>query len=381
VFRVFFIALVGAVFFYITHQVLEGTDLPLFADVLIVGFLVIIVGMILALPAYFWMASRRDHKSWFDRFFFYTYLSLAYINFLIFFLIFRDIAALALRVFQADYDPARLYNPTAMGLLLVLPMMFIFLGTLVVRVGAKHKKVVLHFPDLPLALENFRLLHITDLHIGNNLSRAFVENLLETADKIPVDAVVFTGDILDGELHRNVSEVELLKKLRSRHGTFYVPGNHEYYWRAEQTIKAFSDIGFRVLINESHSLRIGDALLQISGVPDPEAKVFNFETPDFEKLKRSFQPDTFKILLSHQPWLADHASPAGFHLQLSGHTHGGQFFPWNYLVGLFQKYSKGVYHIGSMQLYVNQGAGFWGPSVRLGTYCELAEIILTRGPR
>ena len=91
------------------------------------------------------------------------------------------------------------------------------------------------------------------------------------------------------------------------------------------------------------------------------------------------QDGSFKILLAHQPFIADEASHYGFHLQLSGHTHGGQFFQWNFLIGFFQKYAKGLYRLKSMQLYVNQGTGYWGPSLRLGTYCELTQIVLRKG--
>jgi predicted MPP superfamily phosphohydrolase len=377
--KTIFLVIFFGIFFYVTHQVLEGAQLPWVFDAFVIGFIGTMFGMVLALPLYFWMASRDDHKPWYDRFYFYTYLGLAYINFLIFIVIFRDLFALTLFAFQQNYDPSQIYNRNAMAILLVLPMLMILVGTWIVRVGVRHREVMIAVPGLPTALQNFRILHITDLHIGESLPTKFIEHLLRTAAKLSVDAVVFTGDILDGEVLRFQKDLELLKQLKSRFGTFYVPGNHEYYWQGQRTIEAFRKLGFHVLINETHTLKIEDAVVQISGVPDPEAKTFRLEEPDFQKLIPTLQPNAFKILLSHQPWIADLAAPLGFQLQLSGHTHGGQFFPWNYLVSFVQKYSKGLYQIQSLQLYVNQGAGYWGPSVRLGTHCELAEIVLTRG--
>lgn len=377
--KAIFLGICFALYYYLTHQVLKGTDMPWIMDLLVAGFIGTMFGMILALPLYFWMASRSDHKAWYDRFYFYTYLGLAYVNFLIFAVIFRDVLALGLYALQQNYDPAMIYNRTAMAVLLILPMLLILLGTCIVRVGVRHREVKIAHPELPEALENFRLLHITDLHIGDSLPTKFIEKLLETSSRRDVDAVVFTGDILDGDVQRFQSDMQLLKGLKSRYGTFYVPGNHEYYWQGHLSIDAFRSLGFEILINETRTLNVGDAILQISGVPDPAARTFQMEEPDFKKLATTLEPNAFNVLLSHQPWIADVASNEGFHLQLSGHTHGGQFFPWNYLVSFVQKYSKGLYRIGSLQLYVNQGAGYWGPSVRLGTHCELAEIVLTRG--
>jgi hypothetical protein len=377
-FRAIALTIVAALFFYLTHQVLQGAEFSGVGVAAVVGFIGVLFGLVLALPLYFWMASRRDHKPWYDRFYFVTYLALAYINFLIFFVVLRDLIAAAGWAFDRNFVGSSLYNSSASLWLLGLPFIAIALGTLVVRAGVKHKKVVLDFPELPAKLDGFRILHISDLHIGDSLPRNFVESLIKKANKLSIDIVVFTGDILDGAIQRHHAEVHLLKSLRHRYGVFYVPGNHEYYWQAEHSVDAFRKLGFEVLINESRVLKLGDAILQISGVPDPEARNFGFETPDFEKLKSALLPEAFHVLLSHQPRLADQAAPYGYDLQLSGHTHGGQFFPWNFLVGLIQKYAKGLYHIGDLQLYVNQGAGYWGPSVRLGTYCELAEIVLTR---
>lgn len=376
--RVIFFTVFFGIFYYVTSRVLTGAELFWAWDVLIMAFLALVFGVILSLPLYFWAASRSEHKPWYDKFFYFTYLSLAYVNFIIFFVFVRDLISFGLSFTSTAYD---LYNPAATVTLLVLPIVLILAGTLVVKGGVRHKVVTLKFPNLPEDFENFRMLHITDLHVGNNLPVSFIENLISIAGKFPVDAVVFTGDILDGEVARNRTDLERLKKLKSKHGSFFVPGNHEYYWQPQHSIKVFSEIGFRVLINEAATIEVQGSRLQIAGVPDPAAKSFQFEAPDFEKLKAALLPDAFKILLSHQPHLADTASVSGIDLQLSGHTHGGQFFPWNFFVGLVQKYAKGLYRINHLQLYVNQGAGYWGPSVRLGTYCELAEIVLTRGTR
>jgi predicted MPP superfamily phosphohydrolase len=222
---------------------------------------------------------------------------------------------------------------------------------------------------LPPAWDGLRLLHITDLHISNSLPVSFVEKLVAEIQKLKADLIVYTGDILDSQAIRHLSEFGLLKTIRPPLGNFYVPGNHEYYWEIDQGLAAFRSIDFTVLVNETATLQRDNQLLQISGIPDPAALMFK---------EGQLEPGSFRLMLSHQPSLADKTCDLGYQLQLSGHTHGGQFFPWNFLIGFFQKYAKGLYRIKNMQLYVNQGTGYWGPSLRMGTYCEITEIILRK---
>lgn len=377
-FRAVILILFSGLYFYSAHQLTRFADLPLLANIAVLAFLAVIFGVVLAMPLYFWSIDRNNHKPWHDTFFACTHFALGYVNFLMVFVILRDLAAFVLNYVPTGIDANSIYDANAMAFMLVIPVACIIVGTLVVRAGPQLKKVDLKFKDLPKELEGLRILHITDLHISRSLPSHFIEKLVTLSKKNPADLVVFTGDILDDIPARYVDDMNLLKGIPSKFGSFYVPGNHEYYWQGTQTIGAFHKLGFKVLLNESHSLNLGNAELQICGIPDPAARGFQLEGPDFEKLARTLHPEAFKVLLSHQPSLADHAAPLGIQLQLSGHTHGGQFFPWNLLIGFFQKYGKGLYHIQNLQLYVNQGTGYWGPSLRLGTYCEVAEIRLLK---
>lgn len=375
-FRVILVSLFIVVFFYVSHQLTRFADLSLAMVFFVNIFLLLMLAIILAQPLYFWADRRLEHKSWHDSFFKVAHLSMAYINFLVSFVILRDIAAFAGTYLTPSVDVNKGYGPEALGIILVLPLFLILLGTLVVKVGPQVKNIVLPFKNLPAGLAGLRILHITDLHISSSLPVSFVEKLVDRVNKLKPDVVVFTGDILDSQAIRHVHEFDLLKKIQSNFGSYYVPGNHEYYWEIAQGLAVFRAIGMKVLINETANLVINNSLLQISGVPDPAARMFKQEEPDFDKVAKSLNPEGFKILLSHQPSLANKAWDKGFSLQLSGHTHGGQFFPWNLLIGFFQKYPKGLYRIKDMQLYVNQGTGYWGPSLRLGTYCELTVITL-----
>jgi predicted MPP superfamily phosphohydrolase len=368
-FRYLVLLIFSAGYFYLGHQLTRTTDLSFGTSLGIWIFISVLFAVVLAMPLYFWSDRRQRHQPWHDAFFTAAHLSLAYINFALVFVVLRDLAALV--------SPYHYYSADASILLLILPIVCIALGTAVVRVGPRLKQNTLHFLKLPKDLENLRLLHITDLHIGQSLPLEFVERLVTRAKKVPdIDFVLYTGDILDGLSERHQKELALLKEIPSKYGNYYVPGNHEYYWGGERAIEAFRDLGFHVLQNQTETLRIGQSSLQISGVPDPAAAMIQKPGPDIDFLKGTLQENSFKLLLAHQPNLAPAAAAAGFDLQLSGHTHGGQFFPWNFLIGLFQKYAKGLYHIQGMKLYVNQGTGYWGPSLRLGTYCELGLIVL-----
>lgn len=378
-FRAVVLILFSGLFFYAAHQLTRFAELPILANLAVLLFLILLFGTVLVMPLYFWSQDRANHKPWHDTFFAVSHLALGYINFLMAFIVLRDLVAFATNYFIEGVDNNLLYDANAMGIMLFLPVILILLGTLVVRVGPRLKKVELRFQNLPQELEGLRLLHITDLHISRSLPSQFIKKLVALGSKHPADLVVYTGDILDDIPSRYQEDLALLKNIPSRFGNFYVPGNHEYYWQARETLNAFETLGFHVLINKTQTITFGEAQLQICGIPDPAARLFQQEAPDFEKLSGQLQPQAFKILLSHQPRLADRAAPLGIHLQLSGHTHGGQFFPWNFLIGFFQKYGKGLYQIKNLQLYVNQGTGYWGPSLRLGTYCELAEIRLTKG--
>jgi uncharacterized protein len=377
-FRAIVLILFSGLFFYSAHQLTRFADLPFLGNAAVLLFLALVFGIVLSLPLYFWSTDRNNHRPWHDTFFAAAHLCLGYVNFLMVFIILRDLAAFALNYLPAGVNPDALYDANAMLVMLAIPVVCIALGTLVVRAGPRLLKVDLKFKDLPKELDGLRILHITDLHISRSLPTHFIEKLVALTRKNPADLVVFTGDILDDIPARYESDMALLKNIPSSHGNYYVPGNHEYYWQGVQTIGAFQKLGFHVLLNDSRALKFGEAELQICGIPDPAANQFQMEGPDFEKLAKLLKPEAFKVLLSHQPTLADQAAPLGIQLQLSGHTHGGQFFPWNMLIDFFQKYGKGLYHIQNLQLYVNQGTGYWGPSLRLGTYCELAEIRLVK---
>ncbi|MEK2689834.1 metallophosphoesterase [Bdellovibrio sp. GT3] len=379
-FKAIIVGLFFAIFIYITHQLVRHADLSIGQALFVVGFVATLFAIVISMPLFFWSRSeaRSTPKPWHDPYFSAAHFSMAYMSFLLSFVILRDLVGFILNFTQPEFVGTQLYSAQATGILLVVPFILLLLGTLVVRLGAKVIKLNVQFDKLPSGLNNLRIVHVTDLHLAAGLPVNFVRNLVSKINQLDADIVVFTGDILDDHAIRHLPEFDLLKTVRAKHGCYFVAGNHEYYWNIDEGLAAFRSIGYHVLVNQTETLEINGATLQISGIADPAARQFGKEPADLEKLVSEQKPEAFKIFLAHQPAIADKACDKGFDLQLSGHTHGGQFFPWNFLIVFFQRYPKGLYRIKNMQLYVNQGTGYWGPSLRLGTFCELTEITLKK---
>ena len=240
--------------------------------------------------------------------------------------------------------------------------------------GARRPHVVrvsVPIADLPPDLEGFRIVQLSDLHIGPTLKRRFVERVVTTANALDPDVVAFTGDVADGFVPDLRDEVAPLGRLAARLGKFYVTGNHEYYWDAAGWGREVERLGLSVLQNSHQMVRRGNGRLLFAGVPDLSVP------SDPAAALRGAPASDVRVLLAHQPRSAFAARDAGFDLQLSGHTHGGQYFPFNLLVRLFQPFVAGLHRLEAMWLYVSRGTGYWGPPLRLLAPAEITLIELT----
>jgi predicted MPP superfamily phosphohydrolase len=201
------------------------------------------------------------------------------------------------------------------------------------------------------------------------------------ANELQPDLVALTGDLVDGPVARLGPHIAPLAGLRAPGGVFFITGNHEYYSGADEWNEHFRSLGWRVLLNEHAIVPVRGARLLVGGVVDPAARLtrgaMNVPRPDLAAGKG--EPAALRILLAHNPKLAPQGEAAGFDLQLSGHTHAGQFFPWTLAVRLIHApHAAGLSREGRMWVYVSAGTGSWGPPVRLGTAPELTLIRLTR---
>ena len=243
-----------------------------------------------------------------------------------------------------------------------------------------YKRVTLRFPNLPAGLEGFRIAQITDIHIGAPLNRAQLAAIVAKTNALGADMIALTGDLVDGSVKTFASEVAPIGDLKAPHGVFFVTGNHEYYSGHQAWCEEVARLGLTVLNNEHRIVAWGGARLLVGGVTDFTGGQFDPSHASDPKKALAGAPDhDFRLLLAHQPKSIPAAVEAGFDLQISGHTHGGQFFPGPLFVGLFNPLAAGLGRFGNLQCYVSRGTGCWGPPFRVGAPPEITEITLARG--
>lgn len=262
---------------------------------------------------------------------------------------------------------------------LALTVTALILGFLNAVRGPRVKRVTVKVENLPLALEGFKIAQISDLHVGATIRRPYVEKVVEKVNELKADVVALTGDIGDGVVSHYRKDIAPMAKIKSTHGTFFTPGNHEYYWNVNEWLSVMNNLGIINLVNRGKVIHHKDASVLIGGIPDPVGGI----APDLLGIQDSASGEkaSFRVLLSHRPGIAKEAYKNGFNLLLSGHTHGGQFFPWTLVVRLIHRYSQGLHQLGDMWIYVSQGTGTWGPLLRLGTTPEITLLMLTQSKK
>ncbi len=249
------------------------------------------------------------------------------------------------------------------------------MGLIQTWLGPKVKKVNIQSSSLPVELKNLRIAQISDLHVGATIRSGYVNEIVEKTNALNPDLIFITGDLADGRVVDLKHLLDPLSKLKAKHGVYYVVGNHEFYWGMDDYASLMKSYGFVPLMNENKSIQIGDATLCIVGITDPAA-IMTPHGPSLSKAMAGVDAKNFKILLAHRPDTIIEAEPLGIDLQFSGHTHSGQFFPFNLLVPLAHKYYHGLNTHGRAQVYVNPGTGYWGPPNRFGVSSEITDITL-----
>lgn len=226
--------------------------------------------------------------------------------------------------------------------------------------------------------DGYRIVQISDVHVGPTIGRGFVEEVVAKINALEPDLVAITGDLVDGTVEDLAEHVAPLANIVAKDGVFFVTGNHEYYSGAVAWCAHLARLGIRVLRNEH--VRIGeDDGFDVAGIDDASSRgLVPGHGPDVHKALANRDPSRPVVLLAHQPKGVETADELGVDLQLSGHTHGGQLFPWNFLVRLQQPFVAGLHRVRKTQIYVSRGTGYWGPPMRLGAPAEITEILLSR---
>ena len=262
----------------------------------------------------------------------------------------------------------------------LLGFLITLLGFSNARRTAAVSRVTVPINNLPAALAGFQLVQISDIHIGPTIRGDYLRRIVSAVNRLRPDMVAITGDLVDGSVSELGPHVAPLAELVSRHGSYFVTGNHEYYSGAHSWIAELRRLGVTVLMNDHVVLRHDGALAVVGGVTDYNAAHFDptHRSNPLAAIAGAPSDAGVKILLAHQPRSAPAAADAGFDLQLSGHTHGGQFMPWNFFVKLQQPFVAGLHRLRQLWVYTSRGTGYWGPPKRFGAPSEITLVTLVR---
>ena len=374
---------------FIAWRVSPDLDAPLWQTLLVL----VLVFSALLMPLGL-LGSRVFKQPWADRMSWVGLLLMGLFSSLFVLTALRDVALLVLTLankalpWQVPLAEVSRLSAAAVPLLA-------FGVTVVGFFNARRTPAVVHvdvpIQGLPSALQGFTLAQISDIHVGPTIKQAYLQRIVRKVNTLGADVVAITGDLVDGSVAALAAHVAPLAQLQSRHGTFFVTGNHEYYSGAQAWVAELRRLGLTVLLNEHVVLHHGSArgsdaqddsqtmaALVLAGVTD-------FSAHHFDRTHRSNPQAAIdgappaamvRVLLAHQPRSAPAAAQAGFDLQLSGHTHGGQFWPWNLLVPMQQPFTAGLARLQNLWVYTSRGTGYWGPPKRFGAPSEITALRL-----
>lgn len=334
--------------------------------------------LIWIVPVYYW-SRASDTESFIDALVHSAgYVSMAWVSFLVVLTLLRDLLILvtsALPMLAPLHDAARTQGASWV---LIASVIVLILGVAIAMRGPRLRRVSIPIAGLHPDLHGYTIAQLTDIHVGRYIGRNYVARSVELAMRFDPDLIAVTGDVVDGSVDKLRPHVAPLQALSRSGRAFLVLGNHDCYSGPLEWIAHFRSLGLHVLLNEHVTLKKGAARIQLGGVLDPAARVTQLREGPRPELARGRDRADLRVLLAHNPQVAPAAAREGFDLQLSGHTHAGQFFPWTLVVRLIHKHVVGLSMEGRMRVYVSPGTGSWGPPVRFGTRTEVTLLKLLR---
>ena len=338
--------------------------------------IVLLIGCCLLIPLSMRTRALQNRKLA-DRLAWVGLTAMGFFSSLFVFTLLRDVALLGVRLFLSGAQTQLWIGPSA-KLTLYLSLFVSVAGLIIARRRPGIVEIKIPVVGLPLALHGFSIAQISDVHVGATIKRGFVEGIVQRTNELKADMIAVTGDLVDGSVEQLSTHTAPLAGLKARHGAYFVTGNHEYYSGERAWTQEIRRLGLRVLKNEHVVLKHDGASLILAGVTDYSAHHFDpAQRSDPEAALRGAPIDAgAKVLLAHQPSSAMAAANAGFDVQISGHTHGGQFWPWNLFIHFFQPFSSGLHRLKNLWIYVSRGTGYWGPPNRFGVPSEITRIQL-----
>ena len=262
--------------------------------------------------------------------------------------------------------PVHSWAEPSAWLTVALAFAFTAAGFAVARMRPGVVEVDIPIEGLPHGLHGFRIAQITDIHVGPTIRHGYLQRIVDQVNSLQADLVAITGDVVDGDVPTLRAHVAPLQQLQAREGVALVIGNHELYSGAESWVHEFRRLGIRVLLNEHFVVQRGQSTLAVAGVTDHSTGRFfsDMACDPHAAIRGEGEQADVRLLLAHQPVTAPAGADAGYHLALHGHTHGGQWWPWNHFVRMQQPVVKGLHRFGAMWSYTSVGTGYWGPPKR-----------------
>ena len=344
-----------------------------------VALLVITSAICLQLGLNGWRNRRREATRGGDLTMVAAFVTMGFLSSLLVLTLLRDVALASLWIGSQLNLPIPV-STFAVWSALAVPaaaLLMTLWGLINARRTARVVAVDVPIKDLPASLHGFTIAQISDIHVGPTIKGDYLKSIVGAVNRLDADMVAVTGDLVDGSVAQLRSHVAPLAGLTSRHGTYFVTGNHEYYSGVTAWVAELRGLGVNVLLNEHVVLQHNNGVLVIAGVTDHSGHHFDeSHRSDPAASIASAPDDVLRILLAHQPRSAAAALQAGFQLQLSGHTHGGQFWPWNFFVRLQQPFTAGLHRLQTLWVYTSRGTGYWGPPKRFGAPSEITHLRL-----
>jgi len=334
--------------------------------------------MVWILPVVYWFGGRERHSRVHEWVQALSFVCMGWLSFLLVLTVTRDLLLMATTALPPLRALRALLDEWGAAWVPVAALAAVGVGALAALWGPYVRRVDIPVEGLAPDLHGFRIGKISDLHAGPTMRLAYIQRVVDMTKKLAPDVIALTGDIVDGSVPRLASRVAPLQALASGGRAFFVLGNHDYYSGAAPWTAHFEAMGFRVLENAHVTIAHGSARLLIGGVIDFAARMSDPDArPRPDLATDGDTRPAFRLLLAHNPKIAPLTEQAGFDLQLSGHTHAGQFFPWTFVIHwVHGPHAAGLSRRGRLWVYVSAGTGTWGPPVRLGTRPELTLLRL-----
>ena len=288
-----------------------------------------------------------------------AFFGMGALSFLFCFTALRDLISLPLLPFGNAY---LLHGENTSLAIIALSALCFIVGALNAQLRIFSPTIEVSVQNLPESLQGLKVAQLSDIHLGTGPNPKQVGKLVDRALSMNPDVIVLTGDIIDGNTDEMVAELAELARLKAPHGVYFVLGNHECYWKHEDAVEVLQKMGVVVLQNQGVELNVRDETIFIAGMNDPAIVQFKGEEPKITLVPKHSK---LNVMLVHQPHFAKKIAEHDYHLQLSGHTHGGQFFPWNLAVKRMYQFDRGLGKLKNLWVYVNMGSGYWGPPIRL----------------